>query len=297
MKTVWITHEKREGSIQKSPCVAALGFFDGVHIGHQTVITKAKKIAVQRNLNLAVITFFPHPKEVLSDGAHSVRYLMPFTMRQEKLERLGVDILYVVRFNPMFAALSPQQFVKDYLLALHVKHVVAGFDFTYGCRGEGNMDTIKGHGQGQFDVTTVAKVNQADGKISSTRIREMLAVGKVGSIPEYLGSFYETKGRIHSVYPFGQNGGYLTAIVSIDRYFTLPKPGVYETEAMIDSQYHTFVSRIRPNDMSIVEVESEFLQELEQHKEICLKWIRRLHEIFDGQGDKMHEQHFAYRPN
>ncbi|MEZ2660625.1 adenylyltransferase/cytidyltransferase family protein [Aneurinibacillus aneurinilyticus] len=281
METVWITHETKDSSIQKIPCVAALGFFDGVHIGHQTVIEEAKKMAIQEKLKLAVITFFPHPKEVLSDGKHSVRYLMPFAMRQEKLARLGVDVLYVIHFTPVFASLSPQQFVQEYLLAFHVKHVVAGFDFTYGYQGEGNMDTIKEHGYGEFGVTTVAKVNQAEKKISSTRIREMLAVGKVGSIPEYLGNFYETKGRIHSVYPFGQNEGYSTVTVSIDRHFTLPKPGVYETEAMIDSQYHTFVSLIRSNNTSIVEVDSEVLQALEQHKEIYLKWIKRLHEIPD----------------
>jgi riboflavin kinase / FMN adenylyltransferase len=278
LETVLITHDKRNSCDQKEPCVAALGFFDGVHIGHQTVIEKAKTIAEEKKVKLAVMTFFPHPKEVLSGGENQVQYLTPISLKEEKFEQLGVDILYIVRFDLVFAALSPQQFVNDYLLAFNVKHVVAGFDFTYGCRGEGNMTTIQNHGNGQFGVTTVPKVNEADEKISSTLIREILGAGNVGTIPRYLGTFYETRGKIRSVHSKGRREDQSKAIVRIDPHFTLPKPGVYETEAVIDNQRYKSVSYIRSNHKYTGEIEVDTLKPLRQHKEIQLKWIRRLHE-------------------
>ncbi|MFC3884003.1 riboflavin kinase [Bacillus songklensis] len=278
METVLIAHDKRNNCDQQEPCVAALGFFDGVHIGHQTVIEKAKTIAERKKVKLAVMTFFPHPKEVLSGGKNPVQYLTPLSLKKEKFEQLGVDILYVVRFDLMFAALSPQQFVNDYLLALNVKHVVAGFDFTYGCRGEGNMKTIKDHGIGQFGVTTVSKVNEANEKISSTLIREMLGAGDVDNIPNYLGTFYETRGKIRSIHSKGRTEDQSKAIVKIDPHFTLPKPGVYETEAIVNDQRYKSVSYIRANHKYTGEIEVEILKTLKQHKEIQLKWIRRLHE-------------------
>ncbi|MBN6185386.1 FAD synthetase family protein [Aneurinibacillus sp. BA2021] len=278
METVWITHESRKTIALQDPCVAALGFFDGVHLGHQAVIAEAKNIATKQKIKLSVLTFFPHPKEVLAHQKDAVRYLMPFAMKQKRLAELGVDVLYVIRFTPAFAALSPQQFVTEYLLALDVKHVVAGFDFTYGCRGEGSMRTIGEHGQGRFGVTTVGKVDQGAEKISSTRIRDILAGGNVGSLPRYLGSFYETRGRISPACTMDPNIGPGTAIVSIDDCFTLPKPGVYETEAMIASRYHTCISRIHCSDRPIVEIESDCIQTVKQHAEICLRWIRHVGE-------------------
>ena len=113
----------------------ALGFFDGLHQGHRKVIQTALQKAKEKSLPLSVMSFFPDPKTVLSNGKKQVCYLMPLYEKEKMLEQLGVDRFYMVRFDKEFASLSPEQFVFQYLVKLGVLHAVAGFDFSYGSRG------------------------------------------------------------------------------------------------------------------------------------------------------------------
>src|SRR5699024_11177248 len=105
--------------------VLALGFFDGVHSGHQTVINTAKRRAEQRNAALDVMSFFPHPKTVLSNGKMTVDYLMPLAEKARVLAEMGVDRFYIVKFTKGFASLSPADFVSQYLSAFDTVHAVA----------------------------------------------------------------------------------------------------------------------------------------------------------------------------
>lgn len=157
----------------------ALGFFDGIHYGHLEVIQTAKGIARDKELSLSAMSFFPHPKVVISDGKEQVNYLMPITEKEKILESLGVDTFYIVKFDKTFAQLSPEEFVADYLISLGVVHAVAGFDFTYGRRGLGNLNRLKQDSKGHIEATQVEKVECEGVKISSTRIREMLLQGRV----------------------------------------------------------------------------------------------------------------------
>ena len=93
--------------------------------------------------NLSVMSFFPHPKTVISNGKKQVCYLMPISEKEKMLEQLGVDTFYMVQFDKEFASLSPQQFVAQYMLKLGVIHAVAGFDFSYGSRGTGKSGSFK----------------------------------------------------------------------------------------------------------------------------------------------------------
>ena len=144
LEFIHVTSNNREQTLLRSkPCVVALGFFDGVHIGHQQVIKEAKRAAVEQELPLVIMSFFPHPKEVLSNGEKVIPYLMPMNDKRRIFEELGVNCFYLIQFNKEFARLSPKEFVQTYLLEFGAKQVAAGFDFTYGHRGEGNMDTLK----------------------------------------------------------------------------------------------------------------------------------------------------------
>ena len=89
------------------------------------------------------MSFFPHPKTVIRKGKRQFHYLMPPSQKEKMLSELGVDFFYFVKFDQEFASLSPEQFVKNYLIDLGVTHAVAGFDFSYGYRGTGNMDRLK----------------------------------------------------------------------------------------------------------------------------------------------------------
>ena len=122
--------------------VMALGFFDGVHKGHQQVIGTAAEEAEKAGAALDVMSFFPHPKTVLSNGRVRVDYLMPLEEKARVLESLGVDRFYIVRFTKRFASLSPEAYVKEYLSEFDTIHAVAGYDFSYGFKGQGTIDRL-----------------------------------------------------------------------------------------------------------------------------------------------------------
>ncbi|HLR38985.1 MAG TPA: bifunctional riboflavin kinase/FAD synthetase, partial [Jeotgalicoccus sp.] len=115
----------------------ALGFFDGLHIGHQEVINTMIEIADKKGLKKAVLTFDPHPSVVLSQKQQRTTYITPLPVKEKILEEYGIDYLLVVNFSSEFAQLSPDTFVKEYIIGSNVKEVVAGFDFSYGHMGKG----------------------------------------------------------------------------------------------------------------------------------------------------------------
>lgn len=137
VKLIHLTHPHEQNKLELPPTVMALGFFDGIHLGHQCVIRTAKKIADDRGYKSAVMTFHPHPSVVLGKKDAHVEYITPMRDKEKIVESLGIDILYVIKFDESFAGLLPQQFVDDYIIGLNVKHVVAGFDYSYGRLGKG----------------------------------------------------------------------------------------------------------------------------------------------------------------
>ena len=215
METIFINQDNLAYWQEKAKStVMALGFFDGIHKGHCKVINAAAEMAKNNNLSLAVMSFFPHPKSVISN--RKVNYLMPLSEKEEKLRDLGVDTFYVVEFNKEFASLQPEEFVSRYLINLGVVHAVAGFDYTYGFKGAGNMETLKKDSGGLIEVTKVGKLEFCGEKISSTCIRERLLTGKVDELPPLLGHPYKVKGE--------WDGHTLTH----KPFYTLPAPGCYE---------------------------------------------------------------------
>lgn len=216
METIYINSDNLADWQEKAEaCVMALGFFDGIHFGHREVIKTALRIAKEKSVQLAVMSFFPHPKSVLSNGEKHIDYLMPLSVKEKILRGLGVDTFYIVEFTREFAALSPEQYVKNYLVNLGVIHAVAGFDFTYGSRGSGNLETLQDDSEGIIDVTKVEKVACRGEKISSTSIRERLAAGNVEELPDFLGCCYEIEGMWD-----GQS-------FKLNPYYTLPAAGKY----------------------------------------------------------------------
>src|SRR5699024_43033 len=105
--------------------VGAIGFFDGVHKGHQAVISEAIEIAKQSNKQSAVITFDPHPSVVLQKDKQDVHYITPLEDKKRKIEALGVDKLYIIHFDHQLSKLSPQAFIDHFIVSLHITHLVA----------------------------------------------------------------------------------------------------------------------------------------------------------------------------
>ncbi|KQL58674.1 MULTISPECIES: bifunctional riboflavin kinase/FAD synthetase [Bacillaceae] len=218
---------KQEWTREATRSVLAIGYFDGVHKGHQTVIKKAINEANVRGIEAAVMTFFPHPKEVLGNPEVPMRYLTPFDSKIERLKALGVDRIYAVRFTPSFSKLTPQQFVDDFIVSLQVEHVVAGFDFTYGIKGAGTMEQLGAYANKRFTYSTIQKVTDEDEKISSTRIRQELEEGNVQKASFLLGYPYKVKGEVIHGDARGRLLGFPTANVSAADRYHIPKTGVY----------------------------------------------------------------------
>ncbi|AZV45230.1 FAD synthetase family protein [Peribacillus asahii] len=217
METIHINRKNLHNWQKQSvPTVVALGYFDGLHKGHCHVIETARLKAKEYGLPLSVMSFSPHPKIVLSNGKEQVHCLMPLSEKEEKMKTLGADNFYLVKFDKEFASLSPERFVEEYLVNLGVVHAVAGFDFSYGSFGAGNLDRLKQDSKGKIDVTKVQKVSCRGEKISSTCIRKRILAGNVEELPDFLGHLYEVK--------CNWNG----FLLQPQPHYTIPAPGIYE---------------------------------------------------------------------
>jgi riboflavin kinase/FMN adenylyltransferase len=215
-----------------------MGYFDGVHLGHQEVIKGAVKAAKANGLKSAVMTFDPHPSVVLGKSIKHVEYITPLEDKIAIIEQLGVDYLFIVHFTHEFAGLLPQEFIDDYVIALNVKQAVAGFDFTYGKMGKGTMETIQFHSRGQFDYTVVPKLSLSGEKISSTGIRARLRSGEMDKIPGLLGRRYRTSGTVVHGDKRGRTIGFPTANVDVPAEYILPPTGVYAVRIKVKGSWH-----------------------------------------------------------
>lgn len=217
-----------------TPAVLAIGFFDGVHLGHQRVIQEAKQIANDKQLALAVMTFSPHPKEILMKQPSSVEYLTTLEQKMTIFDELGVDFLYVVEFSKELAKLKPKAFIDQFIIDLNIKHLVSGFDFTYGHKGKGNVHTLVDDAEGHFSVTIVEKFIDQTEKVSSTRIRELLKDGHVNEVKTLLTRPLKTRGTVIHGHKRGRTIGYPTANLAVGASQALPKTGVYYVTSIID---------------------------------------------------------------
>jgi riboflavin kinase / FMN adenylyltransferase len=229
---------------QIPPLSMALGYFDGVHLGHQKVILEAKKQANQKGLLSAVMTFDPHPSVVLGKNEKHVQYITPLAEKINLIEELGIDYLFIVNFTAEFANLLPQEFIDQYVIDLNVKHVVAGFDFSYGRMGKGSMEILPFHSREKFTFTIVDKFTCGDEKVSSTRIRQYIKNGRTAELPELLGRFYTTAGIVVHGDKRGRTIGFPTANVDTMDEFILPPLGVYAVKIKIGADWYEGVCNV-----------------------------------------------------
>ncbi|CAH2713242.1 Bifunctional riboflavin kinase/FMN adenylyltransferase [Neobacillus rhizosphaerae] len=226
------------------PLSMALGYFDGVHRGHQQVIIEAKRQAETRGLSSAVMTFDPHPSVVLGKNQMHVQYITPLEEKINIIEELGVDFLFIIHFTEEFANLLPQEFIDQFVISLNVKHAVAGFDFTYGRMGKGTMETLPFHSRDKFTYSVVPKFTQDDEKVSSTRIRNLLRNGRTDELSTLLGRRYTTSGVVIHGDKRGRTIGFPTANVDINDEYIIPPLGVYAVRMKVNNDWHYGVCNV-----------------------------------------------------
>jgi riboflavin kinase/FMN adenylyltransferase len=209
-------------------CVATIGVFDGVHRGHQRIIGRAMEIARERNLPVVVITFDPHPDEVIRPGSHPP--MLTTTRRQaELLADLGADAMIVLPFSVDFSRLSPDEFVRVVLSErLHATAVVVGENFRFGHKAAGDVPLLAQLGE-KYDFTAEGvPLLVADGvTISSSYIRERLAEGDVTAAAAALGRPHRVEGVVVRGHMRGRGLGFPTANLETPPYTATPADGVY----------------------------------------------------------------------
>jgi len=243
-------------------CVT-IGNFDGVHKGHQKLISLACARAEARGLVSVVVTFDPHPLRVLRDDRNP-----PFiTLTQQKLELIsqyGPQVCLLLHFTMDMAKLSPEEFVQKYLLdTLNMKEMIIGYDYHLGKGRAGNFETLSALGQKKgFTVDRLDPVSVDGAVVSSTRIRDLVQAGHVWAARPLLGRFYQVRGEVvHGMNRGGRLLGFPTANLKlVDELF--PKPGVYAIWVEVDNDVYQGVANIGKNptfDNDALSVEAHLL--------------------------------------
>lgn len=206
---------------------AAIGNFDGVHLGHRSVIDLARTKGEKIGAPLGVMTFEPHPREYFAPDAPPFR-LMGRDARAHRLEKLGVDKLYELSFNAAMASLTPRDFAQRVVAdGLGLNHIVIGADFCFGKGRAGTAQHLVDFGAEMGFGVTIARLLEGDsGAVSSTAIRNALTEGKPRDAAAMLGHWHRIEGRVITGHQRGRELGYPTANMSIDGLHP-PRFGVY----------------------------------------------------------------------
>ncbi|HHL22889.1 MAG TPA: bifunctional riboflavin kinase/FAD synthetase [Aliiroseovarius sp.] len=212
---------------------AAIGNFDGVHLGHQHVIDLARAEAEKLGAPLGVVTFEPHPREYFAPKAPPFR-LMNAETRAHRLEKLGVGKLYELNFNATLSALAPEEFARDVLAeGLSLKHVVVGADFRFGKGRAGTAEDLVRFGREMgFGVTIATLLKGELGAVSSTAIRQALSDGRPRDAARMLGHWHRIDGEVIRGDQRGRGLGFPTANMSITGLHP-PRFGVYAVEVEV----------------------------------------------------------------
>lgn len=227
------------------PVVLVLGYFDALHLGHKALFDRARAIAEQKNLKVAVLTFHESPKLAFTRFTPDLLlHLTSPDKRYEKFAAYGVDELYLTDFTSDFAKTSSDDFIDRYVLGLNTQAIVVGFDYHFG-HNKTNADYLARNCQ--FEVVTVAEVQDDAEKISSTRIRRAVSKGHIETVNRLLGYEFSTRGIVVHGDARGRTIGFPTAnLAPIDRTF-LPADGVYVADVIVRGQRYRSMTSVGKN--------------------------------------------------
>lgn len=208
--------------------LVTIGVFDGVHRGHAQLIGRAVRRARELAVPSVLMTFDPHPAEVVRPGSHPAQ-LTTLRRRAELVEQLGVDVFCVLPFTVELSRLQPDEFVHELLVErLHVAAVVVGENFTFGHKASGDVELLRELGtRFGFTAEGAGLVSQGDVTFSSTYIRSCIDAGDVTAAAAALGRPHRVEGIVIRGDHRGRDLGYPTANLSTPRYAAVPADGVY----------------------------------------------------------------------
>lgn len=224
--------------------VLTLGAFDGIHVGHQALIRATVAETQRKGGPAGVVTFYPHPANVLA-GAPKVRYITTPGEKAAILERLGVDIMVLIQFTRELANLTPEEFMRLLIDHLHPSSVWVGRNFTFGRGGQGTADRLQTIGRHWgFDVHVLEPVRLLGDVVSSTRIRRLLAEGRLEEVTALLARYYMVSGEVVPGRGRGRSLGFPTANLKVWEERALPSDGVYAAFALLGDQRFPAVANL-----------------------------------------------------
>jgi riboflavin kinase/FMN adenylyltransferase len=233
-----VFHDTDDVPISARGAALAIGNFDGVHRGHQALLKVACDAAAKLRRSAGVVLFEPHPRELFQPERPHFR-LTPLPLKLELLERFGLDLAVVLRFDAALAALSAETFIDRMLVAkLAAAHVVVGYDFRFGKGRGGDPETLSRAGAAHgFGVTVVAQVAEAGEVFSSGAIRAELAQGDVKGAAQMLGWWWRVSGRVTGGAKRGTGLGFPTANIALAPGTALAH-GIYAVRVHLDGSRH-----------------------------------------------------------
>lgn len=256
--------------------VVTIGSFDGVHLGHQLILKRLSDTARKINGKTVLITFYPHPRQVLYPDTLGKDLLM-INSRQEKIDLLrkaGLDNIIFVKFTKEFAATSASDFIKDYLVdKLHVKKIVTGTNHHFGKNREGDIEDLKLLGeQHQFELELIPPQDIQNVDISSSLIREAIIQGQVQKAQTYLGHSFFIKAQIQDKgqTQFLQMGYKTKKLIVEEKYKLIPPCGSYLVQIEYFQKYYKglcLISTCNEATTNIIDLYIPDLAEQEQNTE------------------------------
>ncbi len=238
------------GKIKTSmpPLALTIGNFDGVHLGHLQIVTRLKKIAKEKNLASAILTFQPHPISFLRPDKPRDFNLINLSQKLKIFQELELDYAIILPFNKKFSEITAENFIREILVkALNIQHLEIGYDFTFGKNREGDFRMLEAESQKfhfSLDETSPVKnqLNDQWQTSSSTLIRQLISEGNIKEANKFLGRNFAICGVVNSGKKLAAQLGFPTANLKSKPHIIKPKFGVYKTATFIPSLNKKFLS-------------------------------------------------------
>lgn len=210
--------------------VVTIGSFDGVHTGHQKIIEKVNQLARSINGESIIITFHPHPRQIVYPKDDTLKLLTTIEEKIELFERYGADNVVVAPFTIEFSQLSADEYIQKFLVGkFHPKHIVIGYDHRFGLNRQGDIHYLKWYGKDAgYEVLEIEKQEVEDIAVSSSKVRKALEKGDVRSARQFLGHFFTLTGPVVHGQAIGLSLGFPTANLDIrQKHKLIPPSGIY----------------------------------------------------------------------
>ena len=231
--------------------VVTIGTFDGVHLGHQAIFKEMRRMAQEIEGETVVVTFHPHPRQVLAIGTERLRFICSQEEKLKKIEEFGIDNVVIIPFTKEFASTPSEVFIKDYIIErIHPAVIVVGYDHHFGKNRMGDFEMLtRLSEQYGFKTIQVEAQDVNEVAVSSTKIRNYLWAGNVKAANELLGYPYSVTGVVIRGNEIGRTIGFPTANLDIpNEYLMINNPGVYACQTVINGKQYDAMSNtgLRP---------------------------------------------------